>query len=188
MVYNSSLNHHYIHLEQVFFKLATRHFHAKTSKCTFAINKISYLGHIISSTGIEADPGKLDAVQNWPKPANLTILCSFLGLTSYYRRFMPKYTTIAVYLPDILRKPHFAWSPEAQSSSQNLNTAMFHLITLTLPDYIKIVDKTTDASNISIGAILYQQDRPISFFSKRLCNCMKSDSLMSVNFLLSRKL
>ncbi|CAH1449902.1 unnamed protein product [Lactuca virosa] len=134
------------------------------------------LRHIISTIGVEVDPEKLDAIQNWPTPKNLTTLRGFLGLTGYYHRFVPKYATIAAGVTDILRKPHFAWSHEAQSSFQNLKIDMFHLITLTLLDFTKSFDITTYASNIAIRAVIFQQDRPIAFFNKRLCNCMQSAS------------
>lgn len=56
LIYSSSLAHHYHHLKQVFLKLSQHHFKAKRSKCTFAVDTISYLGHIITPHGVQADP------------------------------------------------------------------------------------------------------------------------------------
>lgn len=146
------------------------------SKCSFAVETINYLGHIISTGGAQAEPDKISTIQQWPTPTNLTNLHGFLGLTGYYMRFFPKYATIAAGLTDILRKSTFAWTPEAAHSFEQLKTAMAKLATLTLPDFTKSFEVTTDASNIAIGVVLSQEDRPITFFSKRLCPRMQASS------------
>ncbi|KAL4592325.1 hypothetical protein LXL04_005316 [Taraxacum kok-saghyz] len=153
LIYSPSVDLHYHHLAQVFAKLEQNQFHAKMSKCTFAVDTISYLGHIISIGGVQAEPDKVEAIQQWPTPTNLTTLRGFLGLTGYYRRFVPKYATIAAGLTDILRKPAFVWTPEAATSFANLKTAMTTLATLTLPDFTVPFNVTTDTSTIAIGAV-----------------------------------
>ncbi|KAL4582831.1 hypothetical protein LXL04_007392 [Taraxacum kok-saghyz] len=173
LVYSTSVAHDYHHLEHVFQKLTTTQFKAKLAKCTFATNSIDYLGHVISAQGVQADLEKIDAIYCWPQPINFTTLRGFLGLAGYYRCFVPGYAIIAAGLSDFLRKPTFSWTPEAANSFQHLKKAMTQLITLTLPDFAHTFDVTTDASNIAVGAVLSQQDRPISFFSKRFCPRMQ---------------
>ncbi|XP_076937249.1 putative mitochondrial protein AtMg00860 [Bidens hawaiensis] len=99
----------------------------------------------------------------------MTALRAFLGLKGYYHRFVNRYARIASPLTDILKLPKFLWPPTAQIAFDNLKTAMVSLTTLALPDFSQPFDLTTDASGTAIGAVLSQRDRPISFFSKKLC-------------------
>nr|GEW76641.1 hypothetical protein [Tanacetum cinerariifolium] len=138
----------------MFKTLATHHFHAKLSKCTFAATTIQYLGHVISSHGVAADPKKIEAIKSWPIPTNFTTLCGFLGLAGYYRRFVRNYAHTAAALTDLLRKSTFEWSKAALDSFNNLKTAMTSLVFLTLPNFTAPFEVTTDASNIPIGAVL----------------------------------
>ncbi|KAJ0493125.1 putative nucleotidyltransferase, Ribonuclease H [Helianthus annuus] len=176
LIYSATRDQHYQHLHSVFQTLANINFFAKPSKCIFAVDSISYLGHIISSKGVEAEPDKLQAIQNWPTPSSLTNLRGFLGLTGYYRRFVRDYARIAAPLTDILKKPAFKWTPEASIAFDKLKSSMVSLITLTLPNFTRPFDVTTDASNVAIGAVLSQGDRPIAFFSKKMCPRMQASS------------
>ena len=63
----------------------------KPRKCEFFKSRIHYLGHIISKNGIETDPKKIEAIENWPVPHTVHDLRSFLGFTNYYRKFVYKY-------------------------------------------------------------------------------------------------
>ncbi|KAJ0958356.1 putative nucleotidyltransferase, Ribonuclease H [Helianthus annuus] len=173
LIYSSSRVQHYEHLQHVFEILASHKFFAKLSKCTFAVPTISYLGHVISSNGVEAEPDKLQAIQSWPTPTSITALRGFLGLTGYYRRFVRDYATIASPLTDLLKQPSLVWNEKATVAFNNLKEAMVSLVTLTLPNFSKPFDVTTDASNVAVGAVLSQGDHPIAFFSKKMCPRMQ---------------
>lgn len=157
----------------MFIKLIQHSFYAKSSKSTLAIDTIGYLGHIISANGVQADPEKLVAIHKWPRPTKHTNLCGFLGLTGYYRCFVQSYATIASGLFDILWNPSFAWTSEANTTFQSLKAAMTTLVTLTLPNFTKPFEVTTDASAIAIGVVLSREDKPIAFFNKCFCPCMQ---------------
>lgn len=64
---------------------------AKGSKCFFGVQKVKYLGHVISPEGVATDPSKIRAILDWPYLANLKQLRGFLGLIGYYRRFVKDY-------------------------------------------------------------------------------------------------
>ena len=62
--------------------------YAKLSKCEFWLREVSFLGHIVSEEGIQVDPKKVEVIIEWKPPRNVIVVCSFLGLTGYYRRFV----------------------------------------------------------------------------------------------------
>lgn len=93
---------------------------AKKSKCSFATDKVEYLGHFIEAKGISTDPNKVNAVADWPVLVNLKQLRGFLGLAGYYRRFVRNFRTIARRLTTLTKKYYFVWSDEANVSFKNL--------------------------------------------------------------------
>ncbi|KAK9058307.1 hypothetical protein SSX86_023148 [Deinandra increscens subsp. villosa] len=176
LVYSPSEKSHLDHLRYVFQTLLENHYYAKPSKCMFAASSISFLGHQISHEGVAPEQEKIDTIQQWPKPTSFTALRAFLGLTGYYRRFVPNYAKIASPLTDLLKNKEFSWSIEAQAAFDDLKKHMHRLVTLALPDFNSVFDVTTDASGTAIGAVLSQNNRPLSFFSKKLCHSMQTKS------------
>ena len=63
-------------------------------KCSLFCQKVSFLGHQVSQQGIEAEPEKVSAIREWPQPRNVKEVRQFVGLASYYRKFMPSFATI----------------------------------------------------------------------------------------------
>lgn len=94
LIFSKSLEEHYSHLERTFATLRKHELYVKLTKCTFATEQVSYLGHLISAQGVSTDPEKIKAVQEWPEPENTTKLRGFLGLTGYYGRFVKDYGKI----------------------------------------------------------------------------------------------
>ena len=72
----------------MFKKLKQANLRLKPSKCEFFKERIEYLNHIVSKTGIETNPKKIEKVKNWPQPRTITDLQGFLGLCNYYRKFI----------------------------------------------------------------------------------------------------
>lgn len=107
LVYSHSLAEHVTHLELVFATLQLHQLYTKRRKCTFAVDRVEYLGHIISSAGVSTDPNKTKVMLQWPLPDNITELRGFLGLTGYYRKFVHHYSVIAKPLTNLLKKKAF---------------------------------------------------------------------------------
>ena len=78
--------------------------YAKFSKCEFWMDKVAFLGHVVSKEGIFVDPKKIEAVVSWERPTNITEVRSFLGLAGYYQRFVEGFSMIAFPLSKLTRK------------------------------------------------------------------------------------
>jgi hypothetical protein len=88
LVYSRNRNEHEEHLRVVLQILRERKLYAKFSKCEFWLDRVGFLGHVISGDGISVDPTKIEAILNWNRPTSVTEVRSFLGLAGYYRRFV----------------------------------------------------------------------------------------------------
>lgn len=104
LVFFNDMEDHITHLKLVLDTLRGQQLYAKKSKCTFRVDKVEYLGHIISGEGIATDPSKIQAMVDWPIPTTLKALRGFLGLTRYYRRFVKNYGVINKPLTNLLKK------------------------------------------------------------------------------------
>jgi len=116
-------------------------------------------------------PDKIQALKDWPTPNCLTDVRAFLGLASYYRKFVRGFPTIAEPLTALTKnKVRFAWSSEAQQAFDRLKVALMDITSLSflIPYLPCILD--TYASDVAIGAVLSQkvddEERPIAFFSR----------------------
>jgi uncharacterized membrane protein len=114
LIFSSSFEENVEHLRLVFHVLLHNKLFIKFSKCTFAQQQISYLGHIISKDCVSTDPSKIEAMLKWPIPHSFTELRGFLGLTGYYRNFVQNYGIIARPLANLLHHKLFYWSDSAQ--------------------------------------------------------------------------
>jgi hypothetical protein len=126
------------------------------------------LGHLVGKDGVRVDPKKIEAMQDWPHPKTLKILCGFLGLTGYYRKFVKNYENISSPLTTLLKKNSFTWTLVVAQDFQTLKTAMCTTLVLALPDFTKTFLLECDASGKGIGTILMQEGRPLAFTSKKM--------------------
>ena len=166
LVYSSNWESHLQHLHTVLTALQEQRLHVKLSKCLFAQQSVQYLGHVVSASGLSADPSKISAIQGWPTPANVRQLRSFLGLARYYRRFIKGYARIAAPLTNSICKAGFQWMVEQQRAFDELKNALVAAPVLQLPDFTATFFVDTDASGLAMGAVLLQHNHPLAYFSK----------------------
>lgn len=126
--------------------------------------------------GVQVDPEKIQAIQQWPRPTTLRSLRGFLGISGYYRRFVCGYAAISAPLTELLRKNAFVWTPEATKAYEALKFALTQTPILQLPDFSCQFEVHTDAWSTGIGAVLLQRSHPIAYFSKQLSPRMCSAS------------
>ncbi|GKA11101.1 ty3-gypsy retrotransposon protein, partial [Tanacetum coccineum] len=168
LVYSTTLSAHLEHLECVFHCLQEHQFFVKRSKCVFGAGELEYLGHVISARGVEMDPKKLLAVRDWPEPKNQRHVRGFLGLAGYYRRFIRGYASLTAPLTDLLKHEGFKWGEEESKAFQILKERLSNAPLLSLPNFEQVFVIEADASEDGIGAVLMQENRPISYFSRKL--------------------
>ena len=95
LVYSKSKKEHEEHLRMVLEMLREKKLYAEFSKCEFWLDSVSFLGHVVSKDGVMVDPSKIEAVKSWIRPTNVTEVRSFVGLASYYRRFVKGFSSVA---------------------------------------------------------------------------------------------
>jgi len=107
LVHIKTSTNHYEHLNINFELLRAHKLVAKASKYSFCSEQVEYLSHIISEYGFATDPNKIKAILNWPLPRNFRQMRGFLGLTSYYKRFVKGYGSICKPLTQLLKNDVF---------------------------------------------------------------------------------
>ena len=120
LVSSPDFESHLAHLQEVFDRLCKAGLRLKTKKCRFLKPTVSYLGHLVTSEGIQPDPKKTSRVVGYPAPTDINEVRSFLGLSSYYRRFVPGFAQIAAPLHCLLKKEaHFIGPQNANEPLSN---------------------------------------------------------------------
>ena len=149
----------------------------KPKKCRLFSRSTKFLSHVVSGDGVSPDPEKMEAVQTWPVPQNVTELRSFLGF-SYYRKFIPNFSKIACPLIKLTQKGNkFDWTPDCQKAFKDLKRCVTQPPILGYPavDAPFILD--IDPSSQGLGAVLSQmqegQERVIAYASKSLSKSQK---------------
>jgi hypothetical protein len=121
LVFGRTLEEHNSNLAKVFTGIREAGLKLKPRKCNFAQESVQYLGHVISADGIQTDPQKQRAVKEYPTPRGVKSLRSFLGLASYYRRFIPGFLKVAAPLNALTRKDiPFVWTQDCQEAFERL--------------------------------------------------------------------
>ncbi|GBO24268.1 Retrovirus-related Pol polyprotein from transposon 297 [Araneus ventricosus] len=172
IIVGRTFEEHLNNLRKVFQRLQKSNLKLSPKKCRFFQKEVTYLGHVISAEGVKTDPGKIKAVVDWPRPDKIHDLRSFLGLCTYYRRFVKNFSTIARPLHKLTEaKSNFNWTEECEKSFNSLKQALTSPI-LTYPRTDKDFILDTDASNEGIRAVISQnignEERVIAYFSKSL--------------------
>ncbi|KAL5544124.1 hypothetical protein UlMin_007908 [Ulmus minor] len=158
LIYSRSREEHAEQLRTVLRTLSEHRLYAKFSKCEFWLDRVQFLGHVISRDGI-----------SWPVPTNVTEIRSFLGLAGYYRRFVEGFSTLAAPLTALTKKDRrYEWTDKCERSFQELKKRLTSAPILVLPTDVTDFTVYCDASRIGLGAVLMQNGRVIAYASRQL--------------------
>ena len=155
IIFSETPEEHIKRLQQVFQRFWEAYLKINPTKCASFQTKIQFLGHVISQNGLEADPEKVKAVQNFPVPQNQTDVKLFIGLCSYYIRYIKNFATIARPLHKTSEtKSSFTWTEETQKAFEILEKHLSSTTILAFPDVKEPFISYTDASLTAMGAVL----------------------------------
>ncbi|KAG0974677.1 hypothetical protein G6F28_013156 [Rhizopus arrhizus] len=171
-----SLNHqdHLQHLEQVFQCIQIANLKLNPEKCFFFKDHLKFLGYIVTKEGLQTDPSKIQKIVEYPQPRTIKQVRGFLGIASYYRRFIKNFAAIARPLHDQTKTTKkIPWTSLTTESFETLKKLLTTAPILSRPDFNKPFILVTDASKLGLGAILTQLDEnghehPIVYASRGL--------------------
>ena len=160
-------------LRLVFERLQSANLKLSPKKCVLFQKKVTFLGHVVSEDGVSTDPSKTEAVSTWPVPRSVAEVRSFLGLTSYYRRFIYQYAHIAKPLHELTESgKEFLWTEACDKAFCTLKKNLTSTPVLAYPTLDDLFILDTDASGVAIGAVLSQvqngTEKVIAYFSRAL--------------------
>ena len=169
LIFSKSPEEHEHHLRVVLDLLRKHDLYAKLFKCEFNKPELQFLGHIVGRDGIKMDPQKTAVIDAWPVPRDIHQLRSFVGLATYFRRFVQGFSRLVSPLTNLLRgKAQWHWSDQCQQAFMNTKIALTSHPVLVMPDYSKPFEVVCDASVTGIEAVLLQEGRPVAYKSRKL--------------------
>ena len=117
LIYSKMKEEHEELLKTVLQILKENQLYAKFSKCEFWLEKVQFLGHVVSKEGVTVDPAKIEVVSNWSAPRSVTEIRSFLGLAGHYQRFVKGFSKLAAPLTALTRKERkYEWTEKCEES------------------------------------------------------------------------
>jgi hypothetical protein len=175
-IHSKTYQQHLKDLRQVFVCARQGGLLFNIDKCHFFKDELKFLGYIITTNGVKTDEEKIKKIQDFPRPKSLKQIRSFIGLASYYRRFIQNFAAIARPLHDLTKTTKtIEWSQKATDSFETLKQKLIHAPVLTRADFTKPFIIVCDASQKGLGTILSQLDEngkehPVIYASRGLKN------------------
>jgi len=181
IIVSGTFDEHLQHLAEVFRRLRDARLRLNPEKCHFCRHELKYLGHIVGHRGIRTDREKVRAMAQWPRPSNVRQIRQFVGLASWYRRFIPEFSATAAPLTRLTRKnARWQWGNGEEQAFQTLKKSLASAPVLACPDFGRRFVLQTDASTTGLGAVLTQHfedgERVIAYASRTLNGAEKNYS------------
>ena len=140
------------------------------------MHSCTYLGHIVGNGEVKPETAKIEAVRTFPQPTTTKQARAFIGLTGYYRKFIPGFASTASPVTNLTHQNSLnlvIWTDACQQAFESLKDSLCDLPILHSPDFTKQFVLQTDASDRGVGAVLSQRDddsndHPVLFYSRKL--------------------
>ena len=165
IIYDKDLKEHYENVKNLLERCRKHNITLNLDKFMFAEKSVKYVGYTVSEEGITADPAKLEALQKFPTPRNISELRSFMGLVNQLSEFTKQTSNVTAPLRPLLSKKNaWQWLPEQQTAFENTKSELCQTKTLKHFDPAKKITLQTDASRLNgIGYVLLQEENGKSF-------------------------
>ena len=189
LVFSRTLEEHMEHLRLVIDRVMKAGLKLNPAKCKFIQQEVEYLGHIVTPQGLKTSTRHVEAVQQFPVPTTVSEVRQFLGLTSYYRRFVESFAKIVSPLHALPKKnARFQWNEECQTAFDHLKQRLLDAPILAYPSFDREFLLETDASIQGLGAVLSQVQvdglpHPVAYASRALSPAEKNYAITDVETL-----
>lgn len=158
IIISSDFQQHLILLEKVLSRLESAGLTLKFEKCKWVMSELKYLGHIVDSRGLRVDADKVNDIVNFPRPRTVKQVRRFTSMSSWYRRFIKDFATIAAPLTALTKKnARFEWSDDCEQAFLTLKNHLISAPILACPDFSREFRLLCDASTTGIACVLSQE-------------------------------
>lgn len=177
VVVNSTFSDHITTLNKVFDTLKSAGLTINSKKCQFCKPSLAFLGYVVDKNGLHANPDKVKSICDYPQPQTFTQVKRFIGMASWYRRFIKNFSELIIPLNNLIKgkkkRQKITWNNEADIAFNNIKQHLISTPILRNPDFSKMFTVQTDASNYAIGAVLTQgegEDEHVICYTSRTLN------------------
>lgn len=173
IIVTETFEKHLFVLDEIFKRLRDANITVSLDKCQYCKPEMLYLGYKVDRNGLHVDPGKVKAMLDLPTPTSVSEVRRIVGTFSWYRRFIPDFSTILTPITSLLKKnSKFVWNENCANAFRRIKELLVKAPVLTCPDYTKPFVVQTDASGYGIAGVLTQPqpdgDRVICYLSRSL--------------------
>ena len=189
LVFSQTLEEHLDHLKAVIQRVSEAGLKLKPSKCCFVRQEVEYLGHVVTPQGLKPNDALVAAIAQFPQPTDVNSVRRFIGLASYYRRFIKNFSRISEPLRELTRKnATFQWTPACGAAMTLLKEKLTTAPVLAFPAFDRDFTVETDASISGIGAVLSQRQddgklHPVAYASRSLSSAERNYSVTELETL-----
>ena len=181
IIVTETFEEHLYWLSKVVRKIRDANLKINAGKCEFCCSQVRYLGFLVNESGLQVDPEKTAPILEYLTPRSVKELRRFLGIASWYRRFIPNYATLSAPLTLLLKKnERWRWTGDQFMDFEQIRACLASAPVLSCPDFDIPFELQTDASNTGLGVVLCQTvdgvEHVVSYASRTLSDAEKNYS------------